>query len=355
MPANEETIRGSLLGLAVADALGLPCEGLSRRRQARLFPDLRGHRLFFRHGFCSDDTEHACMTARALLDGRGDADRFARGLAWRLRFWLLGLPAGVGLATGRAIIRLWLGFPARHSGVFSAGNGPAMRAPIIGVVHGDDPGRLRDFIRASTRLTHTDPKAEFGALAVAVATHLNATHPGPVTPAAFAESLRTHLPEAGATEFHAVMARSLESAVAGESAERFAQRLGLEKGVSGYIYHTVPVVIQVWLRHQRDYAGGVLEIIRLGGDTDTTAAILGGIIGAGTGETAIPRPWLAHLWEWPRSVPWMRRLAAALATNGAPVKPSLPPGVFPLAIWVRNLFFLTVVLFHGFRRLLPPY
>ena len=125
--------------------------------------------------------------------------------------------------------------------------------------------------------------------------------------------------------------------------------------MSGYIYHTVPVVIQVWLRHQRDFSGGILEIIRLGGDTDTTAAILGGILGAGTGTTSIPKPWLDNLWEWPRSVGWMERLATALSQSrdGGEEHP-MPSLFFPLVL-VRNVLFLGVVLVHGFRRLLLPY
>jgi ADP-ribosylglycohydrolase len=63
-----DTLTGVLLGTAVGDALGLPREGLSPRRARRLFggPPLR-HRLVFGRGMVSDDTEHACVTAQALL------------------------------------------------------------------------------------------------------------------------------------------------------------------------------------------------------------------------------------------------------------------------------------------------
>src|SRR5437764_6764618 len=120
---------GVIFGTAVGDALGLPREGLSRRRARKLFgdPPLRLHFLFGR-GMVSDDTEHTCMTGQALLRAPDDAGAFARSLAWRLRFWLLGLPAGTGRATLRAVLKLWLGFSPRHSGVWSAGNGPALRA-----------------------------------------------------------------------------------------------------------------------------------------------------------------------------------------------------------------------------------
>ncbi len=127
------------------------------------------HALFFKRGMVSDDTEHACMVAQAAIASAGDPHRFARSLAWKLRFWLLGAPAGVGFATLRAGLKLWCGFGPQHSGVCSAGNGPAMRAAILGLYAEDDEHRLRQLIRISTRLTHTDPRAEAGALVVALA------------------------------------------------------------------------------------------------------------------------------------------------------------------------------------------
>jgi ADP-ribosylglycohydrolase len=42
---------------------------------------------------------------------------------------------------------------------------------------GDDVDQLRRFVRASTRLTHTDPKAERGAMLIALAAHHAATFP----------------------------------------------------------------------------------------------------------------------------------------------------------------------------------
>src|SRR6186997_3288477 len=92
---------GCILGTAVGDALGLPCEGLSRRRQRAMFHNIEGHRFVLNRGMISDDTEHTCMTAQALIASGGKPEVFARSFAWRLRFWLLGLPAGVGYATLR--------------------------------------------------------------------------------------------------------------------------------------------------------------------------------------------------------------------------------------------------------------
>ncbi len=77
-----DQIAGAILGTAVGDALGLPREGLSRRRGRRLFgdPPLR-HRFLLGHGMVSDDTEHTCMTGQTLLRAPRDVDAFARSLA----------------------------------------------------------------------------------------------------------------------------------------------------------------------------------------------------------------------------------------------------------------------------------
>jgi ADP-ribosylglycohydrolase len=351
----EDAVIGCLLGTAVGDALGLPCEGLTPRRQARLFPQLSGYHFFLRKGMVSDDTEHLCMVAQALLVSAGEERAFLRSLAWRLRFWLLGLPAGIGWATLRAILKLWLGFSGRHSGVFSAGNGPAMRSAILGVCYGHDPAQLRQLVRASTRLTHTDPKAEFGALAVALAAHLSAScSPPDRLPEQFLESVKATLgPEA--KTFLGLIEKAVQSVTARQTTEAFAVSLGLKRGVSGYVYHTVPVVVHAWLSFPGDFLSAVQAVIRCGGDADTTSAILGGIVGAGVGKAGIPPDLLRGLWAWPRTVSWMEQLGKRLA-QGCGQGRRQPALRLPLwGIVVRNLFFFLVVLLHGFRRLLPPY
>ena len=51
-------IVGSILGTAVGDAIGLPYEGMSKRRGVRLLGEPTRHRFFFGRGMVSDDTEH---------------------------------------------------------------------------------------------------------------------------------------------------------------------------------------------------------------------------------------------------------------------------------------------------------
>ena len=108
-------------------------------------------------------------------------------------------------------------------------------------------------------------------------------------------------------------------------------------------------------RRQDDYPGGIREMIRRGGDADTTAVIVGGIIGARVGREGIPAPLLAKLVDWPRSPGMIERVAIRLARAR---EAQTPMRAVRCAIWaapLRNLIFLVIVLAHGFRRLLPPY
>jgi ADP-ribosylglycohydrolase len=345
---------GCLMGGAVGDAVGLCCEGLTRHRQERLFPVLDGPMLIGRYGMVSDDTDHARMTGEALIEAGNDADLFARALARRFRAWLLSAPAGVGFATLRAGMKLLFGCSPSTSGVFSAGNGPAMRAPILGVAFGDDFARMREFVRASTWLTHTDPKAEWGALSVALAASMAAHRSEIISPSAYMGALVSLLPP-DAGELLTLVGAAARSAEACEPSRLFADRLGLGHGIGGYIYDTVPVVLQTWLRRQSDYRPAVLEIVRCGGDTDTTAAILGGIIGARVGRRGVPADWIGRIYDPAFPLKRFEALAQTMAEvrrTGVPGRtPRLPLG----RVAARNALFAAVVISHGFRRLLPPY
>jgi ADP-ribosyl-[dinitrogen reductase] hydrolase len=351
-----EKLAGVLLGAAVGDALGLPREGLSRRRAARLYgPGPLRHRFLLGRGMVSDDAEHACMTAQALLVAGGDETRFARSLAWRLRGWLASMPPGVGWGTLRAIFKLWLGFPPGRSGVASAGNGPAMRAPILGAYLARTPDRIAPFVRASTRLTHRDPRAEEGALAIALAAaYAVERRPDEIDATTLLGEIRAHVTVEALRDALDTVAEHLAR---GASAVALASALGSERGVTGFVLHTVPAALFCWLANPGDIRQCVEEVIGLGGDADSTGAIVGALAGATAGAGAIPEQWLSGIVEWPRSITWMRRLADRLAGRLlADEQTSIGPlPLFWPALPVRNLFFLAVALAHGLRRLLPPY
>jgi ADP-ribosylglycohydrolase len=347
-----DVVTGSILGTAVGDAIGLPYEALSRRRAQRLLGPPDRHRFARGRGMVSDDTEHTCLVARALCVSGGDVLQFRRSLAWGMRWWLLGLPAGIGFATLRAILKLWLGFPPSRSGVFSAGNGPAMRSAVLGAAV-DDIDRLVPLVRASTEITHSDPRALVGALAVALAARQSAQ--GICDARRLVQDLSAVSSGPATDECCALVERARARAEHGESTLEFAEHLGCANGVTGYILHTLPVAVHAWLSYPADFARAVEAAVRCGGDTDTVAAIVGGIVGARTGESGIPAPWLDGLWEWPNSVARMRELAEAVAASVDSGRPRPPPPVFPLWVLARNAVFTLIVLAHVGRRALPPY
>lgn len=346
-----ERVEGCLLGTAVGDSLGLPLEGLSPARAKAFLDGGVAHHFLAGRGMVSDDTEHVCLTALSLIDSEGDPERFQSRLATHLRWWLAAFPAGVGFATLRAILKLWLGFAPGNSGVFSAGNGPAMRSTILGVAFGADPGNLEILVRLSTIITHSDPKAEAGAIAAAKAAFLSDQFStGAMTLETLELEIRSSLEKIGpaGVELSNLVGLAADSAGKGQSTLAFSRGLGLEKGISGYMFHTIPCVLHAWFRSPGDFRSAMTEILSAGGDADTTGAILGGIAGAGVGRVGIPPEWIAGILDWPWNPTNISILARSLGEGDPQLFPRRHYLPFRLA---RNLFFLGVVLLHGFRRL----
>ena len=309
---NEQLV-GCLWGTALGDALGLCREGLSMRRGQRLYPNLERFQLFAGRGLVSDDTEHAAFTAWAL-SGQPDPPTFQRRLRRAFRRWLWCLPAGIGLATLRAGLKTSLGFA--QPGVLSAGNGPLMRTPVLAVA---GPENLDPYLEISTRMTHTDPRA------------LQAVrHIAQVTRYLLGRAPWQPIPE---------LSENPE-----QSPEEYVQSHGWKHGVSGFVEHTAPVVMLAALRYRDDYRQAVQSVIRCGGDTDTTAAIVGGMVGARLGSSGLPAEWLETYADRPCSLAYLQSLAEP-APKPLPMLPSL----------ARNLLFGGAVFGYGLRRLLPPY
>jgi len=226
-----------------------------------------------------------------------------------------------------------------------------MRAPIIGAFAANDLPRLKALVRVSTRVTHTDPKAEHGALAIALCAR-RAMLDGAALDRAklFGELYR----EIQCLDLSSRL-KWVENALAsGKATEELTSQLSSARGVSGYIYETVPAAIFCWLKSLSDFRAAVTDVIRLGGDADTTGAIVGALAGATFGKAAIPNEWVQGLAEWPHTSAWMERLSNCLSD---PALSAIVVSRFidGMCVLVRNVLFMIVVLGHGFRRLLPPY
>ena len=132
----------------------------------------------------------------------------------------------------------------------------------------------------------------------------------------------------------------------------FWAALGLEKGVSGYSLHVVPVAIYAWLRHPTDFKAAITSAVNCGGDADTVGAIVGALSGASGGKNSIPGEWLDAIWEWPRSSSVVERIADRLTEQRSSMQPLGRVRYFWPAQIIRNLIFFVTVLVHGFYRLI---
>lgn len=231
-----------------------------------------------------------------------------------------------------------------------------MRAPILGALLVEESmGTLFRMIDISTRITHTDPRALLGARAVGLAARLAVrVERSDQLCATLRNELLAIIP-ADDDEARQWSQLVFQYSIGEWRPDEFLASLKCSDGVSGYIYHTVPAVLVCWLRSPDDFRGCMERVIELGGDTDTTAAILGGICGARVGSEGIPKEWLDSIFDWPLSVGFASKLAmASLKSNSSAIRtvPSWPP--LPVLI-VRNLFFLIIVLLYVVRRMLPPY
>jgi ADP-ribosyl-[dinitrogen reductase] hydrolase len=338
-----ERLAGTLLGTALGDALGLAAEGMSGRAIARRFGRIDRFHLLGRTGFVSDDTEQAALTAQSLARHPDDAARCAADFRRALLGWFCRLPWGIGRATAIACLRIILGL--RPSGVQSAGNGAAMRAPIIGAFFCLEHEQREQFGRALAEVTHRDPRAVEGALYTAEMAAVCARNSA-------AMPLLACCTEAAWILQDASLRSAVERARALALQSAATDRAAAELKTTGFIVSTVSFATYCFLRYGDEPLHTLAEAIGAGGDTDSIAAILGAWLGARHGEAGLPAALLDRIHDGPFGPQHLRSLAACLALR-RDGQPANMPGYWAPAALLRNIALWPVILGHGFRRLLP--
>ncbi|MFI6760807.1 ADP-ribosylglycohydrolase family protein [Micromonospora sp. NPDC050417] len=240
----------------------------------------------------TDDTEMACSIAEQLrAHGRIDQDRLATAFAERFEPY-----RGYG---GGAVVILrqiregaaWrdVARSAFH-GQGSMGNGAAMRVAPLGAFHAGDSRTAALEAMHSAEVTHAHAEAVLGAVAVAVAAAEAGwarTVRARPEPRKLLDSVLDYLVESE-------VRRGVERArtLLGRSVAEAAYDLG--NGARVLAQDTVPFTLWVAATHLHDYPAAIAACVEAGGDVDTTAAIVGGIVAAYTGSEAngIPRTWL---------------------------------------------------------------
>lgn len=310
---REDQFTGTMVGLAVGDALGLPTEFISRARiLARFGPQgLTGFAPGNGHpaGTFTDDTQMSLAVAEGLLAAQGeDLDELLRCICSRFVAWARSpdndrAPGNTCLAGCRNLER---GVPWREAGVAnSKGCGTAMRVAPVGLRFYQDLERVAEVARATALPTHGHPAAVEGAAAAALMVALALRGQGPEE--IYGEILRRC---GGRSEdFDTCLARvpgSLDS-----PPDKVLARGGLgeawvaEEAVASALYC-------VW-RHPDDYRAAVLEAINTDGDSDSIGAIAGSVVGARLGLGGIPAAWVQGVEESARLQETGLRLSKAAA------------------------------------------
>jgi len=289
-PARVERMRLSLDGLGLGDALG---EMLSYRAESAP-RRLAENNLPSGPWFHTDDTEMA-ISVCAVLKSHGfiHQDTLAKRFARRFE---RDPDRGYGKMTRIQMREINAGAKWRETaanafgGQGSMGNGGAMRVAPLGAYFADDLERCAEEARASSLVTHTHPEGVAGTIAIAVA-------------AASAWQLRdAPHPERADRLFHEVLRLTPDSQVrrklilasttpAEVPAEGVARALG--SGLLVTAPDTVPFCVWMAANHLDRYVEALGKTISVGGDCDTNAAIVGGIVALSAGRESIPSEWLA--------------------------------------------------------------
>jgi len=279
--------QGSLLGLAIGDALGMPVEGM---RASAIRDKFGGVRDFMdapwrmlKAGQWTDDTKMMLCHARSIarMGGFDPADTAREFVAWyESNDW-----RGLGRATYDSLRRLQEGCPPEQSGMrgeMAAGNGGAMRIAPIGLLDCRDLEKLREDSRAAVIITHDNHEAVAGSQAVAYVVarasreDLDLDH--------IISDTVTYIGPCQTSERLQMARRFLD---AGMAVEEALARLG----TSGYVVETVASAMFSFLSTPHDFEQTVSHAVEGGLDTDTTGAVAGAISGAYNGLDSIPARW----------------------------------------------------------------
>jgi ADP-ribosyl-[dinitrogen reductase] hydrolase len=289
-----QRIRAGIVAYAAGDALGVPWEGSTPdevRWEALEALPARGD---WPRGATSDDTEQLLLVAECLVEANGQVDE--RDFLARLA---KALPTMRGAGpTTQAAVRRFVATGELHA-TDGSSIGAAMRAlplgwatPVAAAAH------RRDLTGRLSRTTHGAPEAIISACVVAeMAAWAIEQHP---VDAVVAAGLRDAEDAARQYALDPATLQPLRRAASGDwppnTAEPTLDALA-----------TVASVLYV-LREAKDLATAMKHAVSLGGDTDTTAAIVGGILGCQLEDVEGQIPWISRV-----GMPDARLIEAAAA------------------------------------------
>jgi poly(ADP-ribose) glycohydrolase ARH3 len=297
----KERFLGCLLGLAVGDALGGKFETQSAAAIRARFPNTEALIDHPQKEICyTDDTQMMLGVAETLIS-QGEITEQHLCEAFLANY----VPSrGYGRGTRAVLEAMQEGRDHRSVAeqYFPGGsyrNGAAMRVAPVGLLFRDDFHRLREQARLSALPTHRHPLgiegAQLLALAVALCSHVEQFERTDF----FSELLSACASDAYRTK--------IEQAAKIQSPEELA-RLG--NGIEAL--ESVPTAIAGFALTPDSFEATVSQVIFLGGDTDTLAAMSGALSGAYLGIHRLPQRLVGLLESSPKGRVYLFDLASNL-------------------------------------------
>jgi ADP-ribosylglycohydrolase len=315
-----EQVKSVLLGVAVGDALGVPAE--FQQRGSFEITDMTG---FGTHnqpaGTWSDDTSLTLCLADAMAGGftgyrllEKTADNFVRWFE-KAEFTAHGKVFDIGISTNRAILKLKQGVRPTDSGcadVSENGNGSLMRiAPLVFHVMGKPQEERFEIERRVSAITHAHHISVIAC--IAYVEYLLKLLQGENEIVAF-EAVQEEITKAFDTghwsrEQQDAQSRFVRLLLPGTKIYRLAEK---EIKSGGYVVDTLEAALWCFLTTDT-YRDAVLKAVNLGEDTDTTAAVTGGLAGLCYGTEGIPPEWASALARLEDIKDLGQRMALAIA------------------------------------------
>jgi ADP-ribosyl-[dinitrogen reductase] hydrolase len=292
---EEERILGGLWGAVVGDALGVPVEFRSREERRRdPVTQIQGHGTFNQPpGTWSDDSSLILCTVESLLGGFNTADVAEGFRKWynEAHWTPHGKVFDVGLSTKSAITRMNRGIEpelAGDSDERSNGNGSLMRIIPAALYFAHSPaGDLLRNVHRLSSLTHRHVRSHMACgfyclIAVALLSGADCTQAYRSGVDKFLTNYNKPPYLKELPHFGRVFSGSI------------SELSGRDIRSSGYVVDTLEA--GVWsLLTTSSFSDAVLRAVNLGGDTDTTGCVTGGLAGIHYGLQAIPEGWLRQL------------------------------------------------------------
>ncbi len=291
--SRKERILGGLWGALVGDALGVPVEFRSREELRRNpVRDMRGHGTHHQpRGTWSDDGALTLCTVDSLLHSEFDTeDMGKRFVAWYENgLWTAhGAVFDVGSTTADALILISNGTAAEQAGgrdERSNGNGSLMRILPVALRFAREPvEKLLDRIGRASAITHGHARSRMacGFCALVVQQLLEGVLPKPALDRARSVFVQTFAAASELQHFRHLVHEDLSA-----KPEDWVVS-------SGYVIATLTT--SLWsLLTTSSFEQCVLTAVNLGGDTDTTGCVAGGLAGVAYGLRSIPERWCRAL------------------------------------------------------------